>query len=569
MAGNATQTIEIEEAGINFTMPSGMVMADRSMVRDHLLSHSRAVERAAIDAHGQAVADIQEMNEKKQGVPPEVLKAMSCVAFKDAIAMRKEEQDGGKSEGEVNGDGVDKHVDSDSSVSSTGSGSVATSCCAEGACAAPRARSIFGLQVDNEEEDRACEICQSGYSEDDEVLPLPCKHFFHKDCITKWFAMRRTCPMCRHPVVPLDEDEEDERQGVIVRRTTTIEWVPVVRWLPASSTTVEVRNLEGTEMETVTTTTTRNTSIDTSTSQALAALISGASNNNYGAAPGPAAAGTGAAAADPPMFDPLLALASGNNIINISNNSNDNSNAPNMSPSANPPGPATSPQGGTGMPVAPVGNSTGMSPPPVGVGSAAGGVSAPGAIMAGQHPPQHRTPPGNRFTLLNEGAPPRTVHSPSHTFGPASALSQIQNGMPPMQLAQDGQPPQMGEVWEEREVSRRVRIHEGGSSTPWMGVPPRGPFYHHGHAPRVRNHVPLDSSTNHRTMSQASFEALSSNVSTQHRFVSVQLARGGRVINANSPLLSSVASVSPPMLPNGPSILQSAPPPLNIAHHWD
>lgn len=174
MAGNATQTIEIEEAGINFTMPSGMVMADRVMVRDHLLSHSRAVERAAIDAHGQAVADIQEMNEKKQGVPPEVLKAMSCVAFKDAIAMKKEEQDGGKSEGEVNGDGVDKHVDSDSSVSSTGSGSVATSCCTEGACAAPRARSIFGLQVDNEEEDRACEICQSGYSEDDEVLNPPC-----------------------------------------------------------------------------------------------------------------------------------------------------------------------------------------------------------------------------------------------------------------------------------------------------------------------------------------------------------------------------------------------------------
>jgi hypothetical protein len=259
MASNATQTIEIEESGINFTMPSGMVMADRAMVSEHLVSHSRAVERAAIDAHGQAVLDIQEMNDKKKGVPPEVLKAMSSVAFKDAIAMRKEEQYVGKSEGEVNdGDGVDKDVDSNSSVSSTRSGSVATSCCTGGACAAPGARAIFGLQVDNDEEDRACEICQSGYSEDDEVptppcpvlithqrfsfhhisinrsinlhlalgiltadphtvlhiqvLPLPCKHFFHKDCITKWFAMRRTCPMCRHPVVPLDEDEEDERQ---------------------------------------------------------------------------------------------------------------------------------------------------------------------------------------------------------------------------------------------------------------------------------------------------------------------------------------------------------------------
>ena len=30
-------------------------------------------------------------------------------------------------------------------------------------------------------------------------------------------------------------------QGVIVRRTTTIEWVPVVRWVPASSTTVSVK----------------------------------------------------------------------------------------------------------------------------------------------------------------------------------------------------------------------------------------------------------------------------------------------------------------------------------------
>lgn len=545
MASNATQTIEIEESGINFTMPSGMVMADRAMVSEHLVSHSRAVERAAIDAHGQAVLDIQEMNDKKKGVPPEVLKAMSSVAFKDAIAMRKEEQYVGKSEGEVNdGDGVDKDVDSNSSVSSTRSGSVATSCCTGGACAAPGARAIFGLQVDNDEEDRACEICQSGYSEDDEVLPLPCKHFFHKDCITKWFAMRRTCPMCRHPVVPLDEDEEDERQGVIVRRTTTIEWVPVIRWLPASSTTVEVRNLEGSEMETVTTTTTRNTSIDTSTSQALAALFSGASNNNSSAAPGTGAAGSGPAAGNSSMFDPLQSHATGNN----------------------PPGPATSPQGGASMPVAPVGTGAGMPPSSGGGVSAAGGVSAPGAVMAGQPPPQQRTPPGNRFTLLNEGAPPRTVHSPSHTFGPASALSQIQNGMPPIQLAQDGQPHQMGEVWEEREVSRRVRIHEGGSSTPWMGVPPRGPFYHHGHAPRVRNH----SSTNHRTLSPAAFETPSSNVSTQHRFVSVQLARSGRVINANSPpLLSSVASVSPPMLPNGPSILQSAPPPLNIASHWD
>ena len=100
--------------------------------------------------------------------------------------------------------------------------------------------------------------------------------------------------------------------------------------------------------------------------------------------------------------------------------------------------------------------------------------------IAGRHPEKKNTLPKTQIPKTfppshqqPQGAPPRTVHSPSHTFGPASALSQIQNGMPHMQPAQDGQPPQMGEVWEEREVSRRVRIHEGGSSTPWVRTSPK------------------------------------------------------------------------------------------------
>lgn len=169
MAATTQQTIEVENSGINFTMPSGMIMADSAVVRDHLVSHSRAVERAALAAHGQAVAGMEEIVEKKQGVPQEVLKAMASVAFKDAIARRNEE-DGGNAEGEVEGGRED--VDPKEETDETGSESVASTCCRGGACAAPGAKAIFGLQVDNEDEDRVCEICQSGYCEDDEVAPL-------------------------------------------------------------------------------------------------------------------------------------------------------------------------------------------------------------------------------------------------------------------------------------------------------------------------------------------------------------------------------------------------------------
>lgn len=45
-----------------------------------------------------------------------------------------------------------------------------------------------------------------------QVLPLPCKHFFHTGCVTRWLGMRRTCPKCRHPVVPLEEGDDDQRE---------------------------------------------------------------------------------------------------------------------------------------------------------------------------------------------------------------------------------------------------------------------------------------------------------------------------------------------------------------------
>ena len=124
---------------------------------------------------------------------------------------------------------------------------------------------IPGLQIENLDEaaadevasdardDSACEVCQCDYEDEDEVMLLPCSHFFHKSCIARWFVMKTTCPKCRYALSP----PVPESREVIVRRTTTIEWMPVMQWVPASTTTVEIRSEVGSDMETVTTTTTR------------------------------------------------------------------------------------------------------------------------------------------------------------------------------------------------------------------------------------------------------------------------------------------------------------------------
>ena len=124
---------------------------------------------------------------------------------------------------------------------------------------------IPGLQIESLDEaagaevtpdasdDSLCEVCQCEYEDEDEVMLLPCSHFFHKACISRWLTMKTTCPKCRYALSP----PVPESREVRVRRTTTIEWMPVLQWVPASTTTVEVRTEEGSDMETVTTTTTR------------------------------------------------------------------------------------------------------------------------------------------------------------------------------------------------------------------------------------------------------------------------------------------------------------------------
>ncbi|WVZ11337.1 hypothetical protein V8G54_015867 [Vigna mungo] len=42
-----------------------------------------------------------------------------------------------------------------------------------------------------------CCICLDEFDLNVERYTLPCQHFFHKNCITRWLQICQTCPMCR------------------------------------------------------------------------------------------------------------------------------------------------------------------------------------------------------------------------------------------------------------------------------------------------------------------------------------------------------------------------------------
>jgi hypothetical protein len=41
-----------------------------------------------------------------------------------------------------------------------------------------------------------CAICLGDYSADEEMVVLPCQHYFHDECIATWLRRKATCPLC-------------------------------------------------------------------------------------------------------------------------------------------------------------------------------------------------------------------------------------------------------------------------------------------------------------------------------------------------------------------------------------
>ena len=47
------------------------------------------------------------------------------------------------------------------------------------------------------EENKRCTICLEDFKNNDEIIYLPCFHFFHKECIRIWLENSKFCPFCR------------------------------------------------------------------------------------------------------------------------------------------------------------------------------------------------------------------------------------------------------------------------------------------------------------------------------------------------------------------------------------
>ncbi|KAK4380064.1 hypothetical protein RND71_001926 [Anisodus tanguticus] len=55
-----------------------------------------------------------------------------------------------------------------------------------------------------------CAVCLSEFKENEKGRVLPnCNHSFHLECIDMWFHTHSTCPLCRSPVEPVTEPDEN------------------------------------------------------------------------------------------------------------------------------------------------------------------------------------------------------------------------------------------------------------------------------------------------------------------------------------------------------------------------
>ncbi|KAJ4300482.1 hypothetical protein N0V88_003157 [Collariella sp. IMI 366227] len=45
-----------------------------------------------------------------------------------------------------------------------------------------------------------CTICIDDLKKDEEVVVLPCKHWYHGECVVLWLKEHNTCPICRMPI---------------------------------------------------------------------------------------------------------------------------------------------------------------------------------------------------------------------------------------------------------------------------------------------------------------------------------------------------------------------------------
>jgi hypothetical protein len=67
-----------------------------------------------------------------------------------------------------------------------------------------------------------CSVCMSEIQQNNDTTLIPCGHLYHDNCVSKWFDMNNSCPVCRYELPTDDPDYEANRNNTSTRNNSVV-----------------------------------------------------------------------------------------------------------------------------------------------------------------------------------------------------------------------------------------------------------------------------------------------------------------------------------------------------------